>query len=74
MLGGSTLAYLICSSVYGGAAMSQYTELVTCYLCESVDQFLKLEKEIGITAKWTRPKSDSDPPEWANRYIITPGE
>lgn len=74
MLGGSTLAYLICSSVHGGAAMSQYTELVTYYLCESVDQFLKLEKEIGIAAKWTRPKSDSDPPEWVNRWKWKPGE
>ena len=74
MLEGYTLAYPICFHTQGGTAMSQYTELVTCYLCDSVDQFLKLEKEIGVAAKWTRPMSDSDPPDWVNRWKWKPGD
>lgn len=54
--------------------MSQYTELVTCYLCESVEQFLELEKEIGVAARWTRPKANNDPPDWESRWRWKPGE
>lgn len=45
------------------------------YMCDSVDQFEGMERELGIAARWTNPTPHrAGVPAWAHRWKWKPGD
>ena len=45
------------------------------FMCDSVDQFEGMERELGIAARWTSPTPNkAGVPDWANRWKWRPGD
>ena len=42
------------------------------YLCETVEEFRELEAELGVAARWTRPRKAGEPPQWESRWRWKP--
>lgn len=42
------------------------------YLCQSVEEFRELEAEIGVAARWTRPRRAVEAPDWESRWRWKP--
>ena len=44
------------------------------YLCDTIEEFRKLEAELGVSARWTRPRRAGESPDGMNRWKWRPGE
>lgn len=42
------------------------------YRCDTVEEFRELEAEIGVAARWTRPRRANEPPDWESRWRWKP--
>jgi hypothetical protein len=62
------------SSTAKGGDPDLVTEQQTeeCYLCDTVEEFRELEAEIGVAARWTRPRKAGEPPTWVSRWRWEP--
>lgn len=45
------------------------------YMCDSAGQFVRMESELGVAARWTRPTPNkAGVPDWAHRWEWRPGD
>ncbi len=42
------------------------------YLCDTIEEFRELEAELGVAARWTRPRQARFAPQWESRWKWKP--
>lgn len=42
------------------------------YFCETIEEFKELERDIGVAARWCRPKKPGESPQWCSKWRWRP--
>lgn len=56
----------------GGDPCLDSESSINTYYCDTVEEFRKLEEELGVAARWTVPRKDDFAPDWESRWRWQP--